>query len=482
MIAALGALALVQMRKDVLNNAGEASANLALTLERSITRNLQIHELAIGGVVEALHDPMLVAQPPMLRQRLLFDRSINAEDMGSLLVTDANGNLVLDSHQWPPRPVNVSDRDYFQAHRSADHGGVFLSRPFQPRLATDHTSIGISRRLSAPDGSFAGIVLGTLRLDYFRKLFDGVSLGAGGTLTLLRTDGIIIMRRPYEAESIGRDISGSASFAPLRQGTQGSFIGIAAVDGVERLYSFRRVPGFPLLVVVGRATHDVLAPWYKRAWLFGILIIAMDAAIIALSLLLSRQWRRRVEMEEHLRWMVNTDGLTGLGSRRALDDAADVEWRRARRHAQPLSLLMLDVDHFKEFNDRYGHQAGDDALAAVGACIQRHVRRPGDYAGRYGGEEFAILLPHTDAAGAAAIAESVRAAVQALRIPNSAGADGQLTVSVGVVTDPNSGGSEKEFAELRAFLRAGDEALYLAKRSGRNCVATFGATAAAMAS
>ncbi len=137
---------------------------------------------------------------------------------------------------------------------------------------------------------------------------------------------------------------------------------------------------------------------------------------------------------------------------------------------------MLDVDHFKEFNDRYGHQAGDDALAAVGACIQRHVRRPGDYAGRYGGEEFAILLPHTNAAGAATMAETVRAAVQALQIPNAAGANGLLTVSVGVVTDSNSAGSHETFTELRAFLRAGDEALYLAKRSGRNCVATFGTT------
>ncbi|WP_354685503.1 sensor domain-containing diguanylate cyclase [Cupriavidus necator] len=482
MIAALGTLALLQMRRDALDNATEASANLALTLERSITRNLQIHELAISGVFEAMHDPAIMAQPAALRQRLLFDRSINAEDMGSLLVTDGNGKLVLDSQQWPPRPVNVSDRDYFQAHRNATDAGLFLSRPFQPRLTPENKSIGISRRLSAPDGSFAGIVVGTLRLQYFRKLFDGVSLGEGGTLTLLRTDGTIIMRRPYEAESIGRDISGSASFAPLLQGTQGSFIGVAAVDGVQRLYSFRRIPGFPLIVVVGRATHDVLAAWYRRAWLFGALIAAMDAAIIALSVSLARQWRRRAEMEEHLRWMVNTDGLTGLGSRRALDDAADMEWRRARRHGQPLSLLMLDVDHFKQFNDRYGHQAGDDALAAVGACIQRHVRRPGDYAGRYGGEEFAILLPDTDTAGAAALAETVRAAVEALRIPNAAGVDGQLTVSIGVVTDTNRPGSERAFGELRAFLRAGDEALYLAKRSGRNCVATFSAMAPALAS
>lgn len=469
-MAGLVVMALTQMRSDALASASEASSNLALTLERSISRNLHIYELAIRGVVESVQEPGVMALPSQLRQRLVFDRSVNAEDMGSLLVTNREGDLVLDSFSWPPRPVNVADRDYFRVHVNGVSNEVFLSHPFQPRLTPENKSIALSRRLSTPDGRFDGIVVGTLRLNYFRKLFDGVSLGSGGTLTLLKTDGTVIMRRPYESGAIGRNISGSPSFAPLLQGGEGNFMGVAALDGVRRLYSYRRLPGYPLVIVVGRSVDDVLAPWYRRAWLFSGLIIAVGALVVGLAVMLSRQWQRRLRMEAHLQWMVDTDGLTGLGSRRALDDAADREWSRAMRDHTPLSLLMVDVDHFKQFNDQYGHLAGDDALAAVGLCIHQHIRRPGDYAGRYGGEEFAILLPSTDANGAARVAEEIRAAVQELRIGEGVLASARFTVSIGVATDVPSGSGSRTFGDLRALFRAGDEGLYLAKREGRNCV------------
>lgn len=206
-------------------------------------------------------------------------------------------------------------------------------------------------------------------------------------------------------------MSKSAVFSPILRGSHGTFVGTTPIEGVRRLYSYHRTPGFRLVVVVGRAMTDVLAPWYRRVWAFGGIIAAVDLLIIALAAMLARQWRRRQAIEDHLRHIVGTDGLTALGSRRALDDATDREWRRAHRERQPLSPLMLDVDHFKQFNDQYGHMAGDDALAAVGSCIQQQIRRPGDYAGRYGGEEFAVLLPGTDAAGAALFAENIRKAV-----------------------------------------------------------------------
>ena len=469
-IGGLGAAALMQMRGDSIDSASEAGVNLALTLERSITRNLQINELAIRGVIDTMHDANIMAMQPRFRQHLLFDRSINAEDMGALLVTDAMGSVILDSQQWPPRPTNIADRDFFEAHRQATGTGVYLSRPFPPPFTPENKSVALSRRVSNPDGSFAGIVVGVLPLMYFRKLFDGVSLGAGGTLTLVRTDGTVIMRRPHDDASIGRDISGSTSFAPLLRGEQGSFLGVAALDGQRRLYSYRRTPGYPLIVVVGRSVGHVLAPWYRRLGMFAGLIAAVDILLVTLAVMLSRQWRRRAAMESQLRWMVDTDGLTGLGSRRALDDAADREWRRARRDSAPISLLMLDVDYFKQFNDQYGHLAGDDALARVGNCILQQIRRPGDYAGRYGGEEFAIILPGTGVAGAVAVAENVRAAVQHLRIPNERSPLRQLTVSIGRVTDLACALEGRTFAELRAFFLAGDEALYVAKREGRNRV------------
>ena len=480
-IAGIVGAALLQMRHDALENATESSTNLALTLERSITRNLHGYELSIRGVMDGMQDQQIMALPPSVRQRVVFDQSANAEDMGSLLAADANGDLLLDSRVWPPRPVNVADRDYFQAHLNSASAGIFLSRPFLPRLSANEMSIGISRRMPDVDGHFAGIVVGTLRINYFRNLFEGVSLGSGGTLTLARTDGLIVMRRPYDVKSIGRDISPSPSFAPVLQKESGTFIGVAAIDGVTRLYSYRHVPGYPLVVIVGLSVDDVLAGWHKRAWLFSTLVIVVDALILALSVMSVRQWRRRLQIEGHLRRLADTDGLTGLGSRRALDDVADKEWRRASREGAPLSLLMLDVDYFKRFNDRHGHLAGDDALASLARCIEQSIRRSGDYAGRYGGEEFAVLLPGTDRAGAVAVAEGIRREAQALAIENAASTFGVLTISIGVATMSSDGSDIETFKELRDFVRAADEALYQAKLAGRNRVHAYGSEDASVA-
>lgn len=474
LISLLGAAALFQMRSDILASEKEAGANLALTLERSISRTLQVHDLAISGVLTSVQDAAVMSLPPNLRQRALFDDAIHAEDMGSLFASDAQGNVLFDSQQWPPRSLNIADRDYFQAQHRDAQVGLYVSRPFQGRLEPNDKFLALSRRLESPDGRFAGVISGSLRLSYFRKLFNGVSLGVGGTVTLVRTDGTIVMRRPYDDAVIGRDMSGSAVFAPILRGTHGTFVGTTPIDGVRRLYSYHRTPEFPLIVVVGRAMTDVLAPWYRRVWAFGGIIAAVDLLIIALAAMLARQWRRRQAVEDHLRHMVATDGLTGLGSRRALDDATDREWRRAHREKEPLSLLMLDVDHFKQFNDQYGHMAGDDALAAVGNCIQQLIRRPGDYAGRYGGEEFAVLLPGTDAAGAAHVAENIRKAVERLHLSHAGSALGSLTVSIGAVTDGADWLGGRHFSDVRAFVRAGDEALYEAKRSGRNRVVGSG--------
>lgn len=466
-IATIGAGALVEMRQDAFARAQEASSNLSLILERDIARNLEIFELSMHSVIDGVKDPEILRLNPAIRQLVLFDRSTNATDMGSLLVTDEQGNLVLDSRSTPPRPVNVADRDYFKVHHDSATAGLFISQPFQPRLTEQAQSIGLSRRLSHADGSFAGIVVGTLRLNYFKRFFEGTKLGPGGTITLLRDDGIVLMRRPYDPATIGRSIAASASFAPVAQAQEGSFVGIAALDGNERLYDFRHVAGFPLVVVIGLSTDDIYAEWRKRAWLLGGLILTLDIAILILSILISRQFKRRQAMEEHLRLMVNTDGLTGIGSRRALDEAADIEWRRAWRSQQPLSLLMIDVDHFKNFNDRYGHAGGDDALAAVARCIASNIRRPGDYAARYGGEEFAVLLPNTGLDGAIAVAEKIRSAVQDLVIPNAGSANRILTVSMGVACADG----RARFPSLRFFFNASDEALYKAKSSGRNRVA-----------
>ncbi|WP_027052226.1 diguanylate cyclase [Mesorhizobium erdmanii] len=168
---------------------------------------------------------------------------------------------------------------------------------------------------------------------------------------------------------------------------------------------------------------------------------------------------------QKLNLLAHRDGLTELLTRRAFDDALAREFARARRNAMPLSLLLIDVDWFKRFNDLYGHPAGDACLRAVSRCIEATARRPADAAARYGGEEFALILPETDARGAFVIAESLRGKVRDLALAHAGSEKGIVTVSIGVGTV--DGGAAIEIADL---LRRADEALYGAKAAGRDRV------------
>jgi diguanylate cyclase (GGDEF)-like protein len=468
----MGIFPLLEMRREALDRAHESMDNLTLLLDRSITRNLKSYELSMQAVTEGIQNSEVMRLPPLLRQRLLFDRSINAEDMGAILVSDANGRLLLDSRSTPPRPFSVEDRDYFLVHRENSIPGLYVSRSFEPRETNESTSIGLSRRLENTDGSFAGIVVGTLRLDYFRHLFEGVQLGENGSLTLIREDGIVLMQRPYDASLVGRQLTGDSPF--LQMTIQGGSIDSEAgpFDNVKRIYSSARVNGYPLVIVVGRSLTNVLAAWRKRCILFSAFIALVDATIIVMSIGLAHQWKRRNQFQQRLETMVETDELTGLASRRALDDRSDMEWRRALRESTPLSLLMIDVDNFKAYNDHYGHLAGDDALAAVGRCIDTSIRRPGDLAARYGGEEFAVLLPNTPTQGAVAIGEAIRHTLHRRGIVHAASPIGIVTVSIGVSTIV----TQKEFENSRMFFQAADSALYRAKMDGRDRIIIYGAS------
>jgi len=164
------------------------------------------------------------------------------------------------------------------------------------------------------------------------------------------------------------------------------------------------------------------------------------------------------------------DGLTELANRRFFDRHLAEQYAIARRFNRPLSLVLFDVDHFKSFNDRYGHQAGDDCLKRMSAILAACSHRPTDLAARYGGEEFAMILPDTDATGSRKIAETVREAVENLRIPHIGSQTGlSVTVSGGVVTLRPT-----EEASPRQLISSADQALYQAKSSGRNRICCFG--------
>jgi diguanylate cyclase (GGDEF)-like protein len=164
------------------------------------------------------------------------------------------------------------------------------------------------------------------------------------------------------------------------------------------------------------------------------------------------------------------DGLTGVRNRAGFDASLEEEWRRAIRDQAPLSLVILDIDYFKQFNDRYGHPAGDECLKRVASFLGQAVQRPADIVARYGGEEFAVVLPGTHADGAAGLAERLRAGVESLGVPNEgAPGDGGLTISLGVATMVPA--PEGRVGEL---LSTADAALYQAKKEGRNRVRVAG--------
>jgi diguanylate cyclase (GGDEF)-like protein len=177
--------------------------------------------------------------------------------------------------------------------------------------------------------------------------------------------------------------------------------------------------------------------------------------------------RNHLELKRYRDFLENlsaTDGLTGIFNRRRFDEALDREWRRARRSQTPLSLILTDIDLFKAYNDNYGHLAGDDCLRQLARTLSECLSRPTDLVSRYGGEEFACLLPDTDAAGAVQIANQIQGKMQHLNIPHgySTVAD-HVTLSLGVATlIPRAG------QPLFDLIRRADELLYAAKRNGRN--------------
>jgi diguanylate cyclase (GGDEF)-like protein/PAS domain S-box-containing protein len=172
------------------------------------------------------------------------------------------------------------------------------------------------------------------------------------------------------------------------------------------------------------------------------------------------------QMTEQLKLLATTDGLTGLLNRRAFDSALETELARAKRENAPLSLVMIDVDRFKAYNDIYGHPAGDEVLKQVGAMLREVIRRPGDLVARYGGEEFAAILPNTDEDGAFFIADAFREGLHTLGLPHKGSEKGFMTASIGLtcLTPSDEGVNANE------LVRRADEALYNAKGAGRDRV------------
>ena len=593
---AASAWTLYDLRQSTYAQAVSSETNLLNALSQDIARNVEIYDLSLQSVVTGLAEPGLSDLSARFQDLVLYDNAASAKYLGSILVLDRDGVVVRGS-KADAIGADLGDREYFLAQKASPDRGLFISVPFTRRVTGSDDVIALSRSLKAPDGSFAGVVVGTMRLAYFRELFSKADLGRFGVINLLRTDGISLMRTPYDPSQVGRNLAKSDNFQRFLRSPSGTFDGKAAIDGVDRIYSFTHLGNLPLVMNVALAERDVFAVWRTKTVIIGFALVALCAMAGALAQMLKRQLRRTARTEEalsrseaqyrffadhaqdvivrldrslrrtyvspavssmlgyapedllgrsfsalvhpedwpgvavlicasqskganteatyrlrhkagHHVWIearfsvvgddggfivvlrdigkrkaaeaqlealnaelarvARCDALTGLSNRRHFDEVLDSEWRRAKRDRSAISLLLLDIDRFKAYNDSYGHQGGDACLQAVSSVVAGGVRRPGDVAARYGGEELAIILPGTDERGAVQVAERVRAAIQDLAIPHAGNAScgSVVTASLGCATLNPGDGAE----DLSALVALADARLYEAKRTGRNRV------------
>jgi diguanylate cyclase (GGDEF)-like protein len=463
-ILSIVAFLLIRERANAEQSATRAATNIVQLIDADVLRNVELYDVSLLGLIAASQREDLKNVSPAIRHLALFDRATAAPHKGDILLLDNKGDVIADSASVEPRKGNFADREYFQSHVNNRDTNMLISRPFRSSQPEHEWRISFSRRISGSQGEFLGVAEAAMRLSYFDQLFNSLSTGRDSSVNLISSDGILLAQEPRLAEElIGKDFSNRPNFQRIVKEVDGSFTGVSSRYKDKRLYTFSKVGNLPLIVIVALSSDEVFASWKRTAVVVSVATMALCIGLLWLTWLLSRELRLRHHAEQELAQLAATDALTGLANRRTLDQVLRHEWFRAQRSGQPLSLLMIDADHFKAFNDRHGHQAGDDALRSVAKVIADNVRRPADLVARYGGEEFSVILAETDSQGAQQIAEHIRATVE--QLPRVAGAESPITVSIGISTWTTS-----TDISLEQLLFAADKALYQAKESGRNRV------------
>jgi diguanylate cyclase (GGDEF)-like protein len=456
--SAICSSALLDLRRGEEVLAHQSLENLATSIDADISRNIELYDLSLRAVAGNMLLPEIDQVSKPIRQLILFDHAVTAKHFGAIQVFDASGHLKVDSASLDPQPEDRSDEDYFQVHRDSPDVGLYVSRPTLHRGAY---AIVLSRRISAPDGHFLGIAVGSIRFSYFHELFGRLNLGDDDSITIFRRDGMVIMRTPFDLDHIGKNLARVPGVARALTEPSGWYSSEGVLDDVSRLMVWRD-SAKPLVVLAGKPWTEVYRLWRTEAGRIGAMMAALIAFVIAATLIAAREMGRRAEAEERLEELATTDALTGLKNRRKFDAVIESEWRRAMRHHTPLALLMIDADHFKSYNDSHGHQAGDQMLVGIAICIADSVKRAGDCAARYGGEEFAVLLPGLAETEALQLAETIRRKVESW-----SGEVSSATVSIGVASVMSA-----RNADWAGLVHAADKALYAAKAAGRNCCIT----------
>ena len=402
---------------------------------------------------------------------LLAQQMAIMPQLHGLFIYAPDGSWIVTYHDAIPPNANNADRDYFIYHRSHTDRSVHIGSVVRSRTTGD-LIIPISRRLNNRDGSFAGVLLGTIKVDWFVRYYGDFKIDERGALVLAKRDGTILVRRPFVEQVVGRSLANSEVFRNhLPYANEGLAEAVAVIDGTPRLYAYRALSSYPLVVEAGLSRESIIAPWRQDVIKSVSVLSLLLAGLAAFGWVVLRQLRERIAIEralhhahQTLKSLALTDSLTGLGNRRRLDAVFEAELKRARRQGRPVALVMLDLDYFKLYNDRYGHPAGDQCLRRFAELLQQALKRPADLAVRYGGEEFTVLLPDTDVAGAELVVEEIMQLLRRHAITHAGSPLGVVSASAGIAVGyPTLDASTPE-----SLMAAADAALYQAKRQGRD--------------
>ena len=457
--------------------------NVAFALAQHATETFKEADIVLVGVSERLqHDGMTDAALARMHN-LLALRVHELPQLNGIFVYDENGRWIITSQPKLETKFNNSDREYFQYHRTHADTAPHIGPPVQSR-STGRWILTLSRRLSKPDGSFGGVILATLEMAYFQKFYDHFKVGDAGAILLGNMNGTMLLRRPLRDDSIGKDMANASVFRDfVSKNANGTATIQSAQDGVVRINSYRRLDTYPLFVSVAMSRDEVLSDWRRNTLLQGITLVVLMLGLVLIGRKLITQVKRRESAERRsdearikvenlnrsLEQLAMQDGLTSLANRRYFDRTLAAELARAVREQAPLSLLMLDVDHFKLYNDTNGHLKGDECLKQIADVLRDSLQRPADLAARYGGEEFALILPGCDAQGALLLAQRIRQNISKLGMAHLATPKGHVTVSIGVCSIEKT-----ENTMLPAdLIEAADSALYESKHKGRDQVSLY---------
>ncbi|MBB3122202.1 sensor domain-containing diguanylate cyclase [Pseudoduganella violacea] len=457
-----------------------ATANLAQAVGQHAYDTIKAADTVLVGLVERIESDTPSDIDYERTHQLLVQRVAELPQLHGIFVYGADGSWLVNSQPVLLKNQNNADREYFKFHQAHPDLGPHIGVPVRSK-STGEWILPVSRRINAPDGAFAGVVLTTIRMDYFIEFYRRFDIGKSGAILLALDNGTMLVRRPFTQKAFGRDISKLPLFRDhLPKAPVATVTFTSGQDGITRVNSYRRLKQYPLVVSAALSKDEILAKWRADAYLNGATVGLLVIAFGLSGFRLIKQIGLRIQAEaelvkardslealnQTLERLAMQDGLTGLANRRQFDTSLSSEFSRAMRDASSLALIMIDVDCFKQYNDIYGHAAGDECLRAIGKVVSDSKHRPGDLAARYGGEEMAVLLPGADVDGAMRVAENIRAAIAALKLEHTGNSTGLVTVSAGV----------EAFAPARLrsepidLVIAADKALYQAKHSGRNKV------------